>query len=67
LLVKDAATISAMVLAIRESEGCPTSHTDVAVGPFGRCTAVKHSARDFDLGRESEALSLQCLVHLVDV
>ena len=67
LLVKDIATISAMVLPICKCEGCPAPHANLAVSPLRRSTAVYHTAGDFDLGRKLKAFSLQTLVDFVDV
>lgn len=67
LLVKNVAAVSTMVFPVGKGEGCSTSHTDVAVGPFGRSTAINHTAGYFGLGWELETFSLQGLVDLVDI
>lgn len=44
LLVKDVATISTVVLSIREAEGSSTSHANIRVGPFGGLQVVSKLA-----------------------
>lgn len=67
LLVKDIATVSAMVFPICKCEGCPAPHANLAVGPLRRSAAVYHTARDLDLGRKLKTFFLQTLVDFVDV
>jgi len=64
---EDVSTVTAMMLAIGEGEGCSAAHAHVGVDPFWRSAAFQHVARNFLLGGEVEALVLQGVVDFVDV
>lgn len=67
LLVEAVAAVSAVVFAVGEGERSPASHTDVRVGPFRGRTAIDHAAGDGRSRWKLEALSLQCLVCLINI